>query len=32
MAPYNPPSAHYSQFDVSAYNEDDPKSKEFVKD
>ena len=23
MAPYKPPSAHYSQFDVSGYNEDD---------
>lgn len=23
MAPYNPPDAHYSQFDVSEYNEAD---------
>jgi len=23
MAPYNPPVAHYSQFDVSGYSEDD---------
>lgn len=23
MAPYNPPNAHYSQFDVSPYDEED---------